>query len=358
LGNSAAVSSISLSSVAAESAGADVASVDPAETNFHPIEKEGRKMNLQTKRSLTRQYRWMAVMVLLVSAFVLGCSKKEATTASETSQKTFATPAEAGKALQTAVMAKDDGAMGRILGPKAKTLVSSGDPAEDAAAIDSFGKKYDRMNRWVAMTDGSQVLHIGADNYPFPVPLVQDASSQWHFDPGTGDEELRARRIGRNELLAIEACKLIASAEELYHQNAQQYTDTIISTPGKQDGLYWEAPEGQSSSPLGTRIGFAKGIFVSGAPSKNPVFNGYNFRVLTAQAGTAKGGAKNYIANGKMTGGFAIIASPVNYQESGIMTFVLGRDGILYQQDLGPQTPNAAAVIQQYDPNDGWAQAE
>jgi hypothetical protein len=315
-------------------------------------------MNSQTKRSLARQYRWMAVVVLLVSAFFLGCSKKEATTTSETSQKTFATPAEAGKALQTAVKAKDDGAVAQILGPKAKTLVSSGDPAEDAAAIGSFGKKFDRMNRWVPMTDGSQVLYIGADNYPFPVPLLKDASSKWYFDGGTADEEIRARRIGRNELLAIEASRLIANAEELYHQNAHQYTDTVISTPGKQDGLYWEVPEGQSPSPLGKLSGFAKGILVSGAPSKTPVFNGYTFRVLTAQSGTAKGGAKSYIANGKMTGGFAIIASPVNYQTSGIMTFILGRDGILYQQDLGPQTPNAAAAIQQYNPSEEWAQAE
>jgi hypothetical protein len=315
-------------------------------------------MNSQTKRSLARQYRWMAVVMLFVSAFFLGCSKKEAATTSETSQKTFATPAEAGKALQSAVKAKDDGAVGRILGPKAKPLLSSGDPAVDAAAIDSFGKKYDRMNRLVAMTDGSQVLYIGADNYPFPVPLVLDASSQWRFDGNKGDEELRARRIGRNELLAIEACRLIANAEDLYYQNAHQYTATIISTPGKQDGLYWEVPEGQSPSPLGTLNGFAKGVFVSGAPSKTPVFNGYTFRVLTAQAGTAKGQAKSYITSGKMTEGFAIIVSPINYQTSGIMTFILGRDGILYQQDLGPQTPNAAAAIEQYDPSEEWAQAE
>ena len=273
-------------------------------------------MNSQTKRSTARHFQWTAVMVLSASALFLGCSKKEATTTSETSQRIFATPAEAGKALQAAVKAKDDGAVGRILGPQAKTLVSSGD-ADD-----------------------------------------QDASSQWHFDANTGDEELRARRIGRNELLAIEACRLIANAEELYHQNVHQYTDTIVSTPGKQDGIYWEVPEGQSPSPLGTLTGFAKGIFVSGAPSKTPVLNGYTFRVLTAQARAAKGGAKNYIANGKMTAGFAILASPVNYQKSGIMTFILGRDGILCPQDLGPQTPNAAAAIQQYDPSNEWAQAE
>jgi Protein of unknown function (DUF2950) len=322
------------------------------------IEKEGRDMHSQMKRSKARQYRAMAVMVLLVSAFFVGCSRKKAPATSEVSQKTFATPAEAGKALQAALKAKDDGAVGQILGARAKTLVSSGDPVEDAAANDSFGKKYDRMNRWVAMTDGSQVLYIGADNYPFPVPLVQDASSKWRFDGGTADEELKARRIGRNELLAIEALRSIANAEELYHQNAHQYTDTIISTPGKQDGLYWEVPEGQSPSPLGKVNGLAKGIFVSGAPSKTPEFNGYTFRLLTAQSGAAKGGARSYVANGKMTGGFAILASPVHYGTSGVMTFMLGRDGVLYQQELGPQTPNAAAAIQQYDPAAEWAQTE
>jgi hypothetical protein len=315
-------------------------------------------MNSQTKRSTARHFKWTAVVVLLVSAFFLGCSKKQATTTTEAPQKTFATPAEAGQALQTAVKAKDDSAISRILGPKAKTLVSSGDAAEDAAAVDSFGKKYDRMNRWVVMTDGSQVLYIGADNYPFPIPLAQDSSSKWYFDAGAGDEELRVRRIGRNELLAMDACRSIANAEELYRQRTHRYTDTIISTPGEQDGLYWEVSKDQTPSPLGRLNEFAKGIFASSAPSKTPVFNGYTFRIVSAQGDAARGGAKGYIANGKMTGGFAIVASPVDYEKSGIMTFILGHDGSLYQQDLGPQTEDAAASIKQYNPTDGWAQAE
>jgi Protein of unknown function (DUF2950) len=315
-------------------------------------------MNSQTKRSTTRHFKWMAVVVLLASAFFLGCSKKQATTTAETPQKTFATPAEAGQALQTAVKAKNDNAIAQILGPKAKTLVSSGDPAEDAAAVDSFGKKYERMNRWVVMTDGSQVLYIGADNYPFPIPIAQDSSSKWYFNASAGDEELRARRIGRNELLAMDACRLIGHAEELYRQRAHQYTDTIVSTPGKQDGLYWEVSGDQAPSPLGGPTQFAKGIFASGAPSKTLALNGYTFRIVSAQGEAAKGGAKGYISNGKMTGGFAVVASPVNYQKSGIMTFILGRDGTLLQQDLGPQTADAAASIKEYNPTDGWAQAE
>ena len=197
--------------------------------------------------------------------------------------------------------AKDNDGIARILGPQGKTLVSSGDVAEDAAAVESFSKKYDRMNRWVAMTDGTQVLYIGADNYPFPIPLAKDSSSKWHFAPAAGDEELQARRIGRNELLAMDACRLIANAEEIYHHGAHdgnpahQYTDTIISTPGKQDGLYWEVAADQDPSPLGRpKTEFAKGIFDSSAPSKTRYFNGYSFRVLTEQGEAAKGGAKGY----------------------------------------------------------------
>jgi len=302
--------------------------------------KEYRNMNLQRKSSAARHSYHLAALVMLAVVFILGCSKKQSNTATEVSQKTFATPAEAGKALQTAAHAKDDKAITQVLGPKSKTLVSSGDSAEDATANDSFAKKYDRMNRWVAMTDGSQVLYVGADNYPFPIPLTQDGSSRWYFDATAGDEELRARRIGSNELTAMDACRLLAHAEELYHHATHQYTDTIISTPGQQDGLYWEVAEGQAPSPMGRLNQFAKGIFAADAPSKTAVFNGYSFRILTAP------------------GGFTILASPVNYQHSGIMTFSLSRDGVVYQQDLGPQTTDTVEAINQYNSTDGWTQAE
>ena len=297
-------------------------------------------MNSQRNHPSPRQYFQMVALSMVAVVFILGCSKKQTNAPNETSQKTFATPAEAGKALQTAVHAKDDKAIAQVLGPKAKTLVSSGDPAEDATATASFAKKYDRMNRWVTMTDGSQVLYIGADNYPFPIPLAQDASSRWRFDTNAGDEELGARRIGGNELTAMDATGLIANAEELYHHSTRRYTDNLVSTPGQQDGLYWEVAQGQAPSPLGRFSEFAKGVFAAGAPSKTAVLSGYSFRVVTGQRG------------------FTIFATPVNYQHSGIMTFSLGRDGVIYQQDLGPQTTGTVEAINQYNPTDGWAQAE
>lgn len=282
----------------------------------------------------------VAALVVIAVGFIVGCSKQPASTAAEAPQKTFATPAEAGQALHAAVQTKDDKALTQVLGAKAHKLVSSGDPAEDKSAADSFAKKYDQMNRLVAMTDGSQVLYVGADNYPFPVPLAKDGSSRWYFDAVAAEEELRVRRIGSNELSAIDACRLLASAEELYHQSTQQYTDTMVSTPGQQDGLYWEVGEGQMPSPMGRVDQFAKSIFNGPAPSREVVSHGYSFRIMTTQ------------------GGYTIFASPVNYQNSAIMTLSLGRDGVIYQQDLGPHAADALTAMEKYNPTHGWTQAE
>jgi hypothetical protein len=297
-------------------------------------------VNVPLKNRTRQQMQSITALVMIAAVFVLGCSKKPVDTAAGTPQKTFATPAEASQALHAAVQAKDDKALTQVLGAKAHKLVSSGDPAEDKSASDSFARKFNQMNRLVAMTDGSQVLYVGADNYPFPVPLAQDGSSRWYFDAAAADEELRARRIGSNELSAIDACRLLANAEELYHQSTHQYTGTVVSTPGQQDGLYWEAGEGQTPSPLGRLNRFAKGIFNASAPSREVVSHGYSFRIMTTQ------------------GGFTIFATPVNYQDSGIMTLSLGRDGVIYQQDLGPHAADALATIEQYNPNHGWTQAE
>jgi hypothetical protein len=297
-------------------------------------------MSSQLKNFTTQRVQSIAALIMVAVVFVLGCSKKQDNPTAETRQKTFATPAEASQALHAAVQARDDKALTQVLGPKAQKLVSSGDPAEDRSATDSFSKKFDQMNRLVAMTDGNQVLYVGADNYPFPVPLAQDGSSRWYFDAAAAEQELSARRIGGNELSAMDACRLIANAEELYHQSTHHYTDTIVSAPGRQDGLYWEVSEGQTPSPLGRLNQFAKSIFNAPAPSKEVVSRGYSITIATAQKG------------------FTIFARPVNYQHSGIMTFSLGRDGEIYQQDLGPKAADTLAAIEQYNPTDGWTQAE
>jgi Protein of unknown function (DUF2950) len=304
---------------------------------------------------------WNFYLAALVSLFaavcVLGCSSQRTEAASIASHTTFTSPAEAGQALQTASRTLDNDALAHILGPKSKAILDSGDPVEDKAAPQSFAAKYDRMNRWVTMTDGSRMLYIGSDNYPFPIPLVQDSSSRWYFDAVAGEREIVARRIGRNELLAIDASTSIANAEELYRRRFKEYTQTILGSPEKQDGLHWEVPQDQSPSPLG-RLGNFAGIAASSAVNGAPVFDGYSFRILSAQGDEAKGGAKSYMIGGKMAAGFGVIATPVKYQDSGIMTFIVNRDGVVYQKDLGPNTAKAAASITSYNPREGWAPSE
>lgn len=323
-------------------------------------------MKPHAKYSMNLETPLVAPVLLLAILFViLGYAGKSAgATAEVNSQATFTTPAEAGQALRAAAQTRDEGALAHVLGPDSKGVLSSGDAAEDNEAIASFVAKYDQMHRWVTMTDGSQVLYIGADNYPYPIPLAQDSSSRWYFDTPAGEEEVLARRIGKNELLAIDATSAMGKAQDLYFQGAHdgnaagQYAQKILSSAGKQDGLYWETPADQLSSPLGRLNDFAKDIIASTPLGAPPVFDGYSFRILTAQGGVAPGGARNYLVNGRMTGGFAILASPVIYGDSGVMTFMLSREGVVYQKDLGPKTADIAASMNSYNPDEGWTPAE
>lgn len=293
-------------------------------------------------------------LVLLAVLCTASCSvKKPAEATVSAPPVVFTTPDEAGEALQSAARVKDESHLAKIMGPGSEAILHSGDAAQDQAALESFVAKYDRMNRWVTMTDGSKVLYIGADNYPFPIPLAADASSKWHFDTKAGEDEILTRRIGRNELLAIDAVSAIANAEELYYQQshddtpAHHYASLILGSPGKQDGLYWDVPEGQGLSPLGKLNDFTMPTPIT--PTET-AFDGYSFRILTERGNQANGGG--------MTGGFAVIARPVKYQDSGIMTFILSREGMVYQKDLGPNTSAAAASIKEYNPTADWIRAE
>jgi hypothetical protein len=217
------------------------------------------------------------------------------------------------------------------------------------------------MNRWVDMTDGSRVLYIGADNFAFPVPLAKNASRQWYFDAVAGAEEIRARDIGRNELLTIDACSKLGIAQEIYFAadgNSAEFAQRIISTSGKQDGLYWAASEQQVSSPLASLNEFAALSLAMLSPDKPLVIDGYALRILSAQGDDAPGGAQSYMVNGKMTAGFAILATPVKYAETGVMTFITGRDNVVYERDLGPDTVKIAASIQEYNPDQNWRPVE
>ncbi len=274
-----------------------------------------------------------------------------------TAQTTFQSPADAATALSQAAKDNDENALTKVLGGEAKALVTSGDSESDKAATQQLFSKYQQMNRWVDMSDGSRVLYIGADNFAFPVPLAKNASGNWYFDAVAGAQEIRAREIGRNELLTIETLAALANAEQFYSSNTDsgEYAQRIISTAGKQDGLYWPASDSLGVSPLAQLEEFPNSSLTSLSPDQPFVIDGYALRILTGHGDDATGGAQSYIVNGKMTGGFAILATPVKYGETGIMTFMIGREGFVYERDLGPDTAKNAVSIQQYNPDDNWS---
>ncbi len=272
-------------------------------------------------------------------------------------QMRFQSPMEAATELAQATKDTDEKALTKVLGSEARALITSGDSESDKTAMQQFFSKYQQMNRWVDMSDGSRVLYIGADNFAFPVPLAKNASGSWYFDAVAGAQEIRAREIGRNELLTIDTLASLANAEQIYSANINsgEYAQRIISTAGKQDGLYWPAWDSFGVSPLAQLEAFPSSSLTSLSPDQPFVIDGYALRILTGQGDDATGGAQSYVVNGKMTGGFAILATPVKYGETGIMSFIIGRQGFVYERDLGPDTAKTAASIQLYNPGDNWS---
>jgi hypothetical protein len=297
--------------------------------------------------------------------FSLASCKKVGSASAENKviQKTFTTPADAGIAFVQAAQSGDQSVLLAIFGPDGKDDLFSGDAVKDKNNLQDFVSAYNQMHRWREIKAGGQVLYTGADNYPFPIPLGQKTSGEWYFDSAAGKDEILARRIGKDELTAIAACNGIADAEQKYFAgkhdgvNPRQYTQKFISDEGTQDGLYWPAPEGQPPSPFEVVRDFAKAAGYTNSGDKPQPYNGYYFRILTRQGDEAPGGVKDYIVNGKMTGGFAALAYPAEYRNSGIMTFIIGKEGIVYQKDLGERTTDAAAALTEYNPGDGWKPA-
>lgn len=293
-----------------------------------------------------------AFAVLLAGCFPL-CSA-----AQQPGQKTFSSPEEASDALVTAVQSNDEKAMLGVLGSDAKTLVSSGDEAEDASSRANFVQRYREMHRLVKEPDGTTTLYIGAKNWPTPIPLVHAASS-WYFDTDAAKKEILYRRVGRNELSTIRVCQELVAAEKEYRGARQgEYADKIFSDEGQHNGLYWKAAAGEPKSPIGPLLASAVVQDHAGGKSVPAPYRGYYFHLLTLQGKNAPGGAKGYVVNGKMTEGFAFVAYPAEYRASGVMTFVVGSDGVVYEKDLGPGTSVIAKAMKKYDPDSTWHKAE
>ena len=295
-------------------------------------------------------------ILVLVLVFATAACNKHA----KASPEVFASPDDAGNALVAAGKSGDKNALLAVLGPNSKDIVSSGDAVEDQSTVEKFVAAYGTMHRWRKMADNIQILLVGADNFAFPIPLKKNAAGQWFFDQAEGRDEILSRRIGRNELAVIDACTSLADAQQEYFSqshigdNTKQYAQRFISDPGKQNGLYWESPEGQPRSPLGPLVALATTEGYSVKPGSHAPFHGYYFRILTQQGSNAPGGAKDYLVDGKMTGGFAFIAYPAEYRNSGVMTFLVNRDDVVLQKDLGNSTEQSATSMTQFDPDSSW----
>jgi hypothetical protein len=296
--------------------------------------------------------------VLVIAIVLAGCASIPST-AQQPGQKTFPSAEDASNALVMAIQSNDEKATLEILGPDGKNIVSSGDDVEDANGRSNFVQKYQEMHRLAKDPDGSTILYIGAKNWPTPIPLMNKGSA-WYFDTEAGKKEILYRRIGRNEMSAIRvAQELVAAQKEYYAAQHNEYAQKIFSSEGQHDGLYWKAAGGESPSPIGPLVaaavaeGYTKGQDVAPTP-----YRGYYYRILTRQGKNGAGGAKSYIVNGKMTDGFAFMAYPAEYRSSGVMTFIIGEDGVIYEKDLGKKTEAAARTMKEYNPNSSWRKTE
>jgi Protein of unknown function (DUF2950) len=293
-----------------------------------------------------------------VAVLLIGCFPSRSM-AQQPGQKTFSSAQEATTAWVMAVQSNNEKAMLDILGPEGKQIVSSGDETEDARSRANFVQRYQEMHRLVEEPDGTTTLYIGAKNWPAPIPLVKQGNT-WYFDTGAGKMEILFRRIGRNEMSTIRVCQeLVAAQKEYYSAQHSEYAQKIFSDEGQHNGLYWKASSVETQSPIGPLVAsaVAEGYDKGQAGPPTP-YRGYLYHVLTRQGKSASGGAKSYVVNGKMTEGFAFVAYPAEYRSSGVMTFIVSQDGVVYQKDLGKKTESLGKVMQEYNPNSSWQKVE
>jgi hypothetical protein len=277
-------------------------------------------------------------------------------------QESFASPEDAVVALVEATQASDLNALNTIFGVDAKRLLDSGDPIMDQQSREAFLAAYAEKAALMAPDEARRILFIGYEVWPFPIPLVKEHQS-WRFDTAAGIQEILFRRIGRNELSSIRVCQAYVDAQHEYAASAHDqipagaYAQKIASTPGKQDGLYWISEDPDELSPLGELAAdaAAEGYHSNGKPG---AFHGYKFRILSAEADSSTRAARSYIDHGQMRGGFALLAQPAEYEISGVMTFIVNQDGVVFEKDLGPKTATMAAGIQQFNADSSWKRVE
>jgi hypothetical protein len=275
----------------------------------------------------------------------------------------FSSAENAVQAFVAALRGEDTKALLRIFGSEGRTLVVSGDPVADRQARAAFVTAYDAGHR-LAADGNAMILHVGDENWPFPIPVVKDGA-RWRFDVRQGREEVIARRVGRNELNTVQVCLAYVDAQREYYAEDRngdgilEYAQRFVSSAGRHDGLYWPSAPGERPSPLGELVvrAQARGYDVGKSTTPTP-FHGYLFRILTAQGPAAPDGAYDYIVRGHMMAGFGLVAFPAQYGVSGVMTFIVNQDGVVYQKDLGPKTATTAGSLRRFDPDTTWTRVE
>lgn len=273
-------------------------------------------------------------------------------------QKTFSSSKNAVDVFIQAVRDGNNSTLLTILGPGTEAIISTSDAVADKTARDHFLAEYDFKHSLTESAPNQLALNVGKDGWPFPIPLVH-ANDRWYWDGAAGREEILYRRIGSNELAAIEVCKGVVAAQLDYASNghdglpARIFAQRVVSEPGTQNGLYWQVSEGENPSPAGPLLAQASAEGYSGTQKGSP-YHGYYYRILKAQGANAKGGVKSYIVDGNMTGGFAVIAYPADYRSSGVMTFLVNENGTIYQRDLGEKTADLAQQMTEYNPDKSW----
>ena len=277
-------------------------------------------------------------------------------------QKIFPSAEEAVRALIDAARGSDTQPILDILGPDAKAFIETGDLVSDRQSREGFVKSYEASHALVKASETKFLLQVGKDKWPFPIPIVKEGSS-WRFDTKQGQEEILNRQIGRNELDVIQVCLAYVDAQQDYYrlnplkEPLPQYAQKLLSTNGKRDGLYWEAAAGEARSPLGPLVAQARIEGYKDETGKPVSYHGYYYKILTRQGPNAQGGAYDYIVRGKMFGGFGMVAYPAQYGSSGIMTFIVNHDGVVFEKDLGPNTAQVAGAMSKFNPDKTWKEA-
>lgn len=306
-------------------------------------------------------HRWCRIIPLIAVWVVLTISGTSL--AKVIQQQSFESPDAAGKSFFEAIKSKDSKALGLMFGPGSDDVISSGDPVADNARYERFTQLYEEKNRFQEVSPEKVVIVVGNDEWPFPIPIVKKGSL-WYFDTAAGRHEILARRIGENELNTIQVCLAYVDAQREYAiedwdgDGIPKYAQKIVSDPGKKNGLYWKTSEGEKESPFGPLAAEAVKQGYTRSAGKPVPYHGYYFRILKSQGKHAKGGAYDYVVRGKMIGGFALVAYPAKYGASGIMTFIVNHDGVVYQKNLGSQTGKIALAMKQFDPDATWQRVD